>query len=58
MKRKVKKWMRDNLSEYVDECGEYNCTQLGENACQHFDLYKGDDIPEWIFDMAVEVLPS
>ena len=55
MRNKVKRWMKNNLHDYVDECGEYNCTLLAENACQEFNLYKGDDIPEWLFDMAVGV---
>ena len=58
MKRKVRAWMNKNLNDYIDECDEPNCTELAENACQTFNLYKGDDIPEWIFDLAAEVALS
>lgn len=54
---KVKRWMRIHLSEYVDECGELDCTKLAEDAAQEFDLYEGDDcdIPEWVFEASASL---
>jgi hypothetical protein len=59
-KDSVKAWMLRQLQcdrETYDDCGEVNCTLLGENAAQEFLLYEsdGETIPELVFDWAVEV---
>lgn len=44
-------------SPYVDECGEYNSTQMGEDAATYFCVAtdNGDtEIEQLIFDWAVE----
>lgn len=58
IEKKVRAWMTQHVDEYVDECNEYDCTKLAEDAAQEFDLYEDNDtftIPEWVFDLAVEV---
>lgn len=50
--KEVKSWMIRNAE--LDDCGEVNCTQLGESAAQQFNLYEGDDIPEEVFELAFE----
>ncbi len=55
----VRRYLSANTSEHVDpKTGEVNLTLLAESAAQRFDLYEDDadaTIPEWVFDMAVEV---
>jgi hypothetical protein len=57
---KVAKWMFIEVKLYparydTFNCGEVNCTLLAENAAQEFDLYEGNDIPEWLFEVSAEV---
>lgn len=54
---KVKRWMRINLKDYIDECNELDCTRLAEDAANEFDLYEGDncDIPEWVFEASASL---
>jgi hypothetical protein len=55
----VRFWMRKNVADYLDECNEYDCTRLAEDAAQKFDLYEGDDnatIPEWIFEASFAIV--
>lgn len=56
MRNKVKRWMENNRSEYIDDCNEVNYTGLAEGAAQEFDLYEDNEeatIPEWVFDLAL-----
>ena len=53
-------WMRAELTyepETYDDCNEVNCTLLAETCASELDLYEddGETIPEWVFDLAVEV---
>ncbi len=56
-KRKVKGYMFLNIQDHLDHNGELNCTQLAEYAASDLEYYLNDDldIPEWIFDLAVDV---
>jgi hypothetical protein len=56
-KSKVVRWMKDNCSEFLDNCGEVNCTELAEAALVEFDAgrWLDDDAPEEFFDWAVDV---
>lgn len=53
----IRKWMKDNVNSYFDECQVVNATKLAEDACAEFQLYDGDnfDIPELLFDMSAEI---
>ncbi len=62
MKAKVIRWMKQWVSDYVDEStGEVNCTALGESAAHEFNMYERDsngvmgDINEDAFAWAVDV---
>jgi hypothetical protein len=59
----VRQWMRDNAADYDDGI-DINCTKLAEDAAYQFDIYECDEdtvpddtypIPEWVYEMAVEV---
>lgn len=52
----IRKWMKANVSEYVDECGEVNCTEMVEAwdaECGSGEDTLDPDHPAW--DIAVEV---
>ncbi len=54
----LKTFMRNNLEDHRDECGEVNTTGLAELAADHFDLF--EDRVDWrplerCFDAACEV---
>jgi hypothetical protein len=55
-KDEVIAWMREHVWEYEDECGEISCTDLAEEAFNHFD--SADDVHpdffEWAYDVAQE----
>jgi len=58
LKSFVKAWMRTHTNEHVDSCGEVDMTRMAENAADEFEVYLPDSdatIPEWVFDMAVDV---
>jgi len=57
---RVKLYMRGHLESFRDNLtNEINTTLLAEYACEEFNLYEGDDendnIPEWLFDLALDV---
>jgi hypothetical protein len=56
LKSFVKCWMRNNVRQYVDGCGEVNFTKLAEDAADEFEVYEGVEctIPEWVFEFAIE----
>jgi hypothetical protein len=39
----------------VFDSGEVNSTRLAEDTAQALDLYVGDDIPEEVFEIALEI---
>ena len=42
--------------EHIDPTtDEINHTALAEDACDHLNLWEGDDTPDWLFDAAVDV---
>ncbi len=47
-RREVTAWMRREVA--LD--AEISATNLGENAAAKFDLYDGDDVIEWVWDLA------
>jgi len=50
-------WMKKNIEDYIDECGEVDCTSLAENCADNFYIYEDEidfKIPDEIFDLAVE----
>lgn len=51
----IRNYMLANVDAYVDEFGDVNATGLAEDACQHFNGYQGDDIPDEYFDFAAEI---
>lgn len=59
LKNKVKKWMLNNYSGYVDPMtGELNATSLAEAASDQYDLYHDHiswEIPEEVFSWSVEI---
>lgn len=57
-KQTVYRWMQNHAHEYLDECGDINCTALAEAACKEFDSYGPPptyDAPEEYFEWAIEV---
>lgn len=53
---KIRQYMLSCVEEHVDPLtGEVNDTYLAEDACQHFNDYEGDDIPEKYFECAHEI---
>ena len=53
---KIKIWMKNNTEDYRDlDTGEVNLTELAEAACDHFNGYDGNDIPEEYFELAFDV---
>ena len=55
---RAKSFMVKNLEEYIDQCNEIDCTKLAEDAANEFNIYEDEinyEIPEWVFDLAVEV---
>lgn len=57
--REARNWMRKNVSNHVDQCGEVNTTALAESCCDAFDCADGggplDDDTHWIWDIAFDV---
>lgn len=56
----ARKWMYSNADDYADACesSALDCTKLAEDCANALDLYEPDDaftIPEWLFEMAVDV---
>jgi hypothetical protein len=52
--------VRKTMIAFKGECidpitGELNCTLLAEMAARELNLYVGDDIPEEVFDLAVDL---
>ncbi len=54
----VEQWMIANIELARDSAGEFNPTQLGEAADAEFFISDQPDfeIPEWVWDMAVDVI--
>jgi len=56
----ARQWMIDNAADYDDGIN-INCTRLAEDAAYEFGIYEeavpGDEypIPEWVYELAVEV---
>lgn len=51
---KIIEYMMTCIEEYRDpETDEINMTRLAEDACQHFDAYEDDNIPERFFEIAL-----
>lgn len=58
--QQVKKWMRNQLTLRpgfydVFNSDEVNSTKLAEDAAHCLNLYDGDEIPEEIFEIALEI---
>lgn len=56
-RKQVAKWMRFRVEDYVDGCGEVNCTALAEAAADELDIYEDRveyTIPEFVFEVAFE----
>lgn len=58
---RVEKHIRSTMKALVPECtdpktGEVNATLLAEETCCALDLYEGDNIPERLFELALEFL--
>lgn len=54
----IRRWMKQNLTNYIDSVGEVNATGLAEEAAQVFDAYldtQDYEIPTEIFDMAADL---
>lgn len=54
------RWMNNNSDDHIDPCNsrELLCTQLAEACADALNIYNDDadqTIPEWIFELAVEV---
>jgi hypothetical protein len=52
--------VRNTMRTFIQECrdpltGEINCTKLAEETARALNLYVGDDIPEELFDLAVDL---
>ena len=58
-KTKTKRWMEQNVKDYVDrKTDEVDATGLAEAAANEFNIYENQqdyDIPEEVFDLAVDV---
>ena len=56
---KVREYLQTRSSYWTDpKTGEVNCTALAEDAALEFDLDDGPpeyNVPEWLFDLAVEI---
>ena len=53
----VRQWMKDNAADYDDGI-DINCTRMAEDAADQYDIYDDDidfTIPEWVYELAVEV---
>jgi hypothetical protein len=51
----IKNYMSDNYQDNVDNtCNVLNSTGLAEDVADHFNLYENDNIPEYVFDLAIE----
>ena len=54
--KKARQYMLDNKDSFGDGLGNLNYTRLAEATANEFNLSDRDDkIPEWVFDMAVDV---
>ena len=52
----VLRWMKSVAEDYVDGCGEIDCTSLAENAADEFHAdFWLDDPNHWVWDLAVDV---
>jgi hypothetical protein len=52
----IRNAMRTLIQECRDPCtGEINCTRLAEETAFALNLYVGADIPEEVFDLALEL---
>ena len=52
IEKQVKKWMEINKDDFD------NATFLAESAADHFALNQPDeDIPDWIYEIAIDILP-
>jgi len=52
----IRKWMQNNVAQYLDECGEVNCTALTEawdSACSTGEATLDSNHEAW--DIAVDV---
>jgi len=58
-KGEARAWMMQNVHNYVDRCGEVNCTALAEECAKEFEeADEGGPLDEethWIWDLAVRV---
>jgi len=55
LEAKILKFMREMLSDFIDDCGELNHTALGESTAHALCLWvDGDDIPEIVWDLAIK----
>lgn len=54
----ARSWMRRNVTDHIDECGEVNCTLLAENCCDAFDCKDEggplDDETHFVWEVAAE----
>ena len=52
----IQKYMVENYRDHIDNtCNVLNSTFLAEDAADHFNLYINDEIPEYVFDLAIEL---
>lgn len=50
---KVRRWMHHHIADYIDlVTGEISCTDLAEAACEEFQGYERDRVPESYFEAA------
>jgi hypothetical protein len=54
--RDVLMWMAANVGDYKDpRTGEVNCTKMAEAACEEFSLWVDDEVPEVLFEWALDI---
>jgi hypothetical protein len=54
--RIVEGWMACRVTEYVDDCGELECTRLAEEAADAFEVWNElDDEQSPIWDLPIKV---
>lgn len=53
----IKSWMRKNVSDYRDDCGELDYTGLAEGCANELGIFINADcdIPDEVFDLAAEI---
>lgn len=55
-KRMAVRWMQQHCGFFRDKLtDEINCTAMAESAADQLGLLDGDDVPEDVFDIAVDV---